>query len=82
MSQDRLSVYKACKKDMKTGNLLVWREDSYCMRLWRLVTHSEWNHSSMVLRLPEFESLEKRRFTTESRIHGTVLNLLSRRLQE
>ena len=52
------------------------------MRFWRWITHSKVSHSSMVIRLQEYEHLERRRFTTESRRHGTVLNRLSRRLRK
>jgi len=70
---------------MKTGDLLQWREDVWWMSyiwFWRLVTQSKVNHSSMVLRLQQYEEFEKRRFTTESRKHGTVLNRLSSRLRQ
>jgi hypothetical protein len=36
----------------------------------------------MVLRLQEYEELPRKRFTAESRWHGTVLNRLSRRLEK
>ena len=49
--------------------------------LWRQSLVSEVNHSSMVLRLQEYEQLPTKRFTTESRWHGTVLNRLSHRLK-
>jgi outer membrane lipoprotein SlyB len=76
-----LSTYQSCKAKMKTGDLLQWRANCLSMWFWRSITRSKLNHSSMVLRLQEYEELPKKRFTTESRWHGTVLSRLSHRLQ-
>lgn len=76
-----LSRYQSCKEKMRTGDLLQWRANCLSMWLWRSITRSKLNHSSMVLRLREYEELPKKRFTTESRSHGTVLSRLSHRLQ-
>jgi len=76
-----LSAYNAAKDGMKTGDLLQWRSDSLVGALIRWRTKSGVNHSSLVLRLSEYEGLERRRWTTEALEHGTVLNLLSRRLE-
>ncbi len=90
MSNGKLSNYKHWSDEMRTGDLLLWRADKWYMRLWRRCCHSEWDHSSNVFRLREYKDplsrdyhgLERRRFMLESRIHGTVLNLLSRRLEK
>lgn len=76
-----LSQYNAVKDRMKTGDLLQWKSNSIIGALIRWKTKSNVNHSSLVLCLPEYEGLERRRWTTEALEHGTVVNLLSRRLE-
>ncbi len=76
-----LSRYETFKKDMQTGDLLLWSSDSLIGAAIRFFTRSNVNHASMILRFPEYEGAEGRRFTTEALEHGTVLNLLSRRLE-
>lgn len=79
---NNLAIYNTVKGEMKTGDLLQWRSNSMIGALIRWRTKSEVNHSSLVLRFLEYEDSEGRRFTTEALEHGTVLNLLSRRLAE
>ncbi len=76
-----LSKYQSCKERMKTGDLLQWKYNSLGWWLYRKATFSKVNHSSMVLRLKEYEQLPGKRFTTESTQHGTILNRLSHRLE-
>ena len=76
-----LSRYRAVKEQMKTGDLLQWRSDSLIGKLICWKTGYDVSHSSLVLRLSEYEGLERRRFTTEALGIGTVLSLLSRRLE-
>jgi len=78
----KLIKYNEIKDDMRTGDLLQWRSPSIIGRLIRWKTGSNVNHSSMVIRLKEYEGRERRRWTTEALEHGTVLNLLSRRLND
>ena len=73
---------------MKTGDLVQWKRHlslnpyTWFWWLWRAITFSEVNHSSMVLRLQEYEQLPTKRFTTESSLFsGTALNRLSHRLK-
>jgi hypothetical protein len=76
-----LAKYNAVKDQMKTGDLLSWHSDSLIGWAIRAKTGSVYNHSSLVIRLAEYEGLERRRFTHEALEHGVVLNLLSRRLE-
>jgi hypothetical protein len=78
---DKLAIYNKYKDQMKTGDLLQWRSKSALGWAIRLVTGARENHSSLVIRLSEYEGLERRRFTQEALEHGIVLNLLSRRLE-
>jgi hypothetical protein len=73
--------YHAVKEKMKTGDLLQWRSNSVVGSLIRWRTRADVNHSSLVMRFAEYQGEERRRFTTEALEHGTVLNLLSRRLE-
>jgi len=75
-------VYSSIREQMKTGDLLQWKSNSIIGSLIRWKTKSTVNHSSLVLRIPEYQGKEKRVWTTEALEHGTVLNLLSRRIDE
>lgn len=77
-----LTKYNAIKDQMKTGDLLQWNSSSIIGWLIRWKTGSDVNHSSLVIRLSEYEGLERRRFTHEALEHGVILNLLSRRLDQ
>lgn len=77
-----LSVYNEVKDQMKTGDLLQWHSDSLIGWAIRSKTRSNINHSGLVLRLQEYEGLERRRFTHEALENGIVLNLVSRRLED
>jgi hypothetical protein len=76
-----LTLYNSIKDQMKTGDLLQWESDSFIGWAIRLKTNSNVNHSSVVIKLAEYEGLERRRFTDEALEHGVVLNYLSRRLE-
>jgi len=76
-----LTIYNTVKDQMRTGDLLQWRSESIIGVLIRWRTDSEFNHSSLILKFSEYEGAEQRRYTTEALEHGTVLNLLSRRLE-
>ncbi len=75
------NLYDAVKNDMRTADLLLWQSNGAVGRLIQTYTKSPYSHASLVIRLSEYEGLERRRFTTESLRHGVVLNLLSRRLE-
>jgi len=77
-----ITKYLEIRKEMKTADLLQWRTRGVAGTLIRWKTRSNVNHSSLVLRLSEYEQLERRRYTTEALGHGTVLSLLSRRLEQ
>lgn len=77
-----LAKYKEVKDRMKTGDLLQWRSNSIIGWLIRWRTKSDVNHSSLVIRLSEYEGMERRRYTTEALEHGIILNFLSRRLEQ
>jgi len=76
-----LSRYRTYKEHMKTGDLLQWRSNSIVGKLIYWKTGYDVSHSSLILRLSEYEGEERRRFTTEAIGIGTVLSLLSRRLE-
>jgi len=76
-----LSPYNVVRDKMKTADLLLWQSNGIIGQLIQLYTKSPYNHASLVIRLAEYEGLERRRYTTEALRHGVVLNLLSRRLE-
>lgn len=86
-----LELYEAVRDDMKSGDMLAWHSNSLIGAgiRWRTVPSKiskdsplSVNHTSTILRLKEYEGLERRVFITEALEHGTVLNLLSKRLSE
>lgn len=76
-----LTVYNQVKDQMKTGDLLQWYTKGIIAYIIRWKTNSPVNHSSLVIRLSEYEGMEDRRWTTEEMAHGAVLHLLSDRLE-
>ena len=76
-----LSKYNAIKDSLKSGDLILWQTNNFVGNAIQLFTGSIYSHASIVLRLSEYEGLERRRFTTEALRYGVVLNLLSRRLE-
>ena len=75
-----LSTYLSIREEMKTGDLLQFRGHSLISRLieWRT---GKYSHSSLVLRLSEYEGLERRRFTMSAEPGGVMLFPLSRYLE-
>jgi len=72
---------------MRTGDMLQWASNSLIGSLIRLRTsrkrpegHPSVNHTGLVLRLQEYEGLDRRVWTPEALEGGFYPNLLSRRL--
>jgi hypothetical protein len=76
-----LSRYYTVRDLMKTGDVLQWHSDSILGAGIRLRKGGEINHTGLIIRLSEYEGIERRVFTLEALEHGVVLNLLSRRLE-
>jgi hypothetical protein len=85
-----LSLYNSVRQSMSTGDMLGWKSYSLIGKAIRLRTVPpetpedsplNINHISGVIRLKEYEGLDRRVFITEALEHGAVLNLLSRRLE-
>jgi len=77
----KLDTYNAIKDQMKTGDIIQWHSNSLVGSIIRWRTKAEANHSSMVIRMSEWEGLERRRFHTEAMGRGVYPNLLSNRLE-
>jgi len=85
-----LTLYNKVRQDMSTGDMLGWHSYSLIGKAIRLRTvpsdvpedsPMRVNHTSGIIRLTEYEGLDRRVFITEALEHGAVLNLLSRRLE-
>lgn len=77
-----LAVYKSLARFMKTGDLLLWRSNSLLGAAIRFFSHGSVNHASGIICFPDYDGGYNRRWTTEALEHGTVLNYLSKRLEE
>ena len=86
-----LEVYLFYRDQFRTGDMIAWKSNSTIGKLirWRTVprsvpedSHLNVNHTSGIIRLKEYEGEARRVFVTESLEAGTVLNLLSRRLEK
>jgi hypothetical protein len=66
---------------MATGDILQWHSNSLIGSGIRARKGGDVNHTGLIIRLAEYEGLERRRFTLEALEDGVVLNLLSRRLE-
>jgi hypothetical protein len=80
MSND-LSIYQSVRDQMRTGDVLQWHSNSLLGELIRERKGGDINHTGLIIRLAEYEGLERRVFTLEALENGVVLNLLSRRLE-
>ncbi len=77
-----LKVYEIARDLTKTGDLVQWHSDSLLGAGIRLRKGGVINHTSIIIRLAEYEGKDRRVFTLEALEHGVVLNLLSRRLAD
>lgn len=77
-----LPSYELNRDQMKTGDLLLWRSNSLLGVIIRRFSKGIVNHASLLVRLSEYEGIERRVFTSEALEHGIVLNLLSKRMKE
>jgi hypothetical protein len=76
-----VNIYDLVKGDMKTGDILYWRSNTLIGALIRARTGGKGNHVSQIIRLPECEGQEQRRYHTEALERGVYPNLLSERLK-
>ena len=74
-----LTIYDSVKRDMKSGDCLLYKSNTILGWLIRLFSKG-YNHAGLIIRLDEYQGLECRRWTLEALEHGVVLNLLTRRL--
>lgn len=74
-----LTLYKSIAPRMDTWDLLTYRTEGIIPSLIHLWSPD--NHAGAVLRLPEFEGLENRRWTLEAVGSGVKLSLLSHVLE-
>ena len=81
MPKNDLTKYLSIRDQMKTGDLLEFRGHSLISRLIEGRT-GEFSHSSLVLRMKEYEGQERRRFTMSAESGGVMLFPLSRYLEE
>jgi len=75
-----LEKYYSCRDDMSTGDVILYESDDPIGRAIRLFTPK--SHTSLVVRLRDYEGKEKRRFILEANaIHGIIPVLLSKKLE-
>jgi len=80
----RLKRYHKLREndELKTGDLLQWETNNLVMWFYRWCTRADVNHSSMILRIPEYQGVRKIVFTTEADGKGgAALHRLSLRLR-
>jgi len=82
-----INIYNEIKEEMRTGDILQWQSYSIIGSLIRWKTkvndvskEDMPNHSSMIIRLSEWEGLERRRYHTEAMERGVYPNILSNRI--
>jgi len=77
-----LTVYDSIKDQFKTGDLILWSSNNFIGWCIKKFTKSNVSHASLVIRFSEYDENNHRRYNLESGRHGTVLNVLSKTLQE
>lgn len=76
-----LELYNAVKDSMKTGDVIGWDGRSILHTAIDCFTKGEIGHVSQVIRLSEYEGLERRRFHSEATARGILPSLLSTHLK-
>jgi hypothetical protein len=79
---NNLDLYDKVKNSMETGDMILWSHDSIVGDLIEFFSKSDKSHASAVLRLSEYEGVERRRFNIEAVGDGVIFNLLSKTLAE
>jgi len=77
-----MNDYLKYRKEMKTADIFEFASDSILGKLIRMKTGYDVNHTSLLLKLNEFDSLKSRVFTLESLSSGIELHLLSERVDK
>ena len=77
-----LTTYKQVRHCMKTGDCIQWQSKRALIGwLIKVLSHSKFNHSSLVIALREYGNLKDRRFILEA-VGEIELRLLSKRLED
>jgi hypothetical protein len=78
---NNLDVYMSIREQMKTGDMLEWASNGIVGKIirWRSGPYS---HTSGIIRMSEYEGLERRRFAIEAAEKGLVLTVLSTDLKK
>ena len=76
-----LELYDKVKDQMKTGDVLQWHHHDFIGWCIRKKTKSFWNHSTLVIRLKEYEGTDFRRWTQEAVTPFVALTFLSKKLE-
>jgi hypothetical protein len=77
-----LDLYTKEYCSLKTGDVLQWSSNNIIGRAIKLWTRGKFSHTGVVIRLPEIDSADKRRWTIEAVGKGVSLNYLSKRLEQ
>ena len=76
-------MYAKLRDRMKTGDLLQWSSNGLLGWAIRTKTGGDFSHTSGIIRMKEYEGLDRRVFTAESvEGSGVVLKLLSRAIEQ
>lgn len=76
-----LTEYYKYRDLTKTGDLLQWESSEPIGEIIQARKGEGVSHTGVIIRLQEYEGLERRVFTIEALSNGVVINLLSKRLE-
>ena len=77
-----LTLYQQFRPLMQTGDILGWCGTGIVSDIIKWKTGGESSHSSMIIRLKDYEGDDIRVFQTEALARGVYPDILSRRLQD
>jgi hypothetical protein len=77
-----LTLYHQFRDQMQTGDILGWSGEGIISNIIKWKTDGNISHSSMIIRLKEYEGDDMRIFQTEALANGVYPDILSRRLQD
>ena len=74
--------YYRYRKDMDTGDVILWKTYNPLSWLIRKFSKAEYNHTSLIVKVGGYDSLIDRRFELETALYGVAFKSLSRTMEK
>ena len=74
--------YLECRPNIKTGDMILWKDNGPLGWLIRKFSKGDYNHVSLVVSIEEYDELIDRRFVLEANSPGIILRSLSNEIKD